>query len=199
MNEESVYFQSVVCLDQQDLSVWYRRSQDIQVVSEPSDDGADWGHVKRSHNLPDACWLHQAIGGKKGWQGAGRFWHIGLVEGKLWAKLPAFTYVLRVVLTNSKTLAHLRVSLPSSIQLSIRSRLTMTTYSYRCSLSLTIEHSSSRMSRAEGEREEWVRGFSRLLASAIIHCHVHAGPLVVSGICQTKNRVLLWIIAFFSQ
>ena len=89
------------------------------------------------------------------------------------------------------TLAHLSVSLPSSIQLSIRSRLTLTTYSYRCSLSLTIEHCSSRVSRAEGEREEWVRGFSRLLASAIIHCHVHAGTLVVSGICQTKNRVLL--------
>ena len=51
--------------------------------------------------------------------------------------------------------------------------------------------SSSRVSRAEGEREEWLRGFSRLLASAIIHCHVHAGTLVVSGICQTKNRVLL--------
>jgi hypothetical protein len=65
------------------------------------------------------------------------------------------------------------------------------TYSYRCSLSLTIEHSSSRVSRTEGEREEWVRGFSRLLASVIIHCHVHAGTLVVSGICQTKNRVLL--------
>jgi hypothetical protein len=87
----------------------------------------------------------------------------------------------------------------SSIQLSIRSRLTLTTYSYQYSLSLTIEHSSSRVSRAEGEREEWVRGFSRLLASAIIHCHVHAGPLVVRGICQTKNHVLLWIIAFFSQ
>ena len=99
------------------------------------------------------------------------------------------------------TLAHLSVSLPSSIQLSmpIRSRLTLTTYSYRCSLSLTIEHSSSRVSRAEGERQEWLRGFSRLLASAIIHCHVHAGTLVVSGICQTKNRVLLSIIAFFSQ
>ena len=99
------------------------------------------------------------------------------------------------------SLAHLSVSLPSSNQLSmpIRSRLTLTTYSYRCSLSLTIEHSSSRVSRAEGEREEWVRGFSRLPASAIIHCHVHAGTLVVSGICQTKNRVLLSIIAFFSQ
>jgi hypothetical protein len=52
------------------------------------------------------------------------------------------------------------------------------------------------VSRTEGEGEEWVRGFSRLLASAIIHCHVHAGTLVVSGICQTKNRVLLSIIAF---
>jgi hypothetical protein len=89
------------------------------------------------------------------------------------------------------TLAHLSVSLPSSIQLSIRSRLTLTTYSYRCSLSLTIQHCSRRVSRSEGEREEWLRGFSRLLASAIIHCHVHVGPLVVSGICQTKNRVLL--------
>ena len=97
------------------------------------------------------------------------------------------------------TLAHLSVSLPSSIQLSIRSRLTLTTYSYRCSLSLTIEHSSSRVSRAEGEGEEWVRGFSRLLASAIIHCHVHAGTLVVSGICQTKNRIFLSIIAFCSR
>jgi hypothetical protein len=57
-----------------------------------------------------------------------------------------------------------------SIQLSIpiRSRLTLTTYSYRCSLSLTIDHSSSssRVSRGQGEREEWVRGFSRLLSSA---------------------------------
>jgi hypothetical protein len=43
----------------------------------------DWGHEKWSHNLPDACWLHQVIGGKKGWQGAGHFWHIGLVEDKL--------------------------------------------------------------------------------------------------------------------
>ena len=97
------------------------------------------------------------------------------------------------------TLAHLSVSLPSSIQLSIRSRLTLTTYSYRCSLSLTIEHCSIRVSRAGGEGEERVRGFSRLLASAIIHCHVHAGTLVVSGICQTKNRVLLSIIAFCSR
>jgi hypothetical protein len=59
------------------------------------------------------------------------------------------------------TLAHLSVSLPSSIQLSlpIRSRLTLTTYNYRCSLSLTIEHSSSRVSRAEGEGEEsWRNG-----------------------------------------
>ena len=115
------------------------------------------------------------------------------------AKLPVFTYVLRAVLTNSHNSCHLSVSLPSSIQLSIRSRLTLTTYSYRCSLSLTIEHSSSRVSRSEGEREKWVRGFGRLLASAIIYCHVHEGTLVVSGICQTKNRVLLSIIAFFSQ
>jgi hypothetical protein len=99
------------------------------------------------------------------------------------------------------TLTHLSVSLPSSIQLSmpIRSRLTLTTYSYRCSLSLTIEHSSSRVSRAEGEGEEWVRGFSRLLDSEIIHCHVHVGNLVVSDICQTNNLVLLSIISFFSQ
>jgi hypothetical protein len=98
------------------------------------------------------------------------------------------------------TLDHLSVSLPSevsclpfSFQLSmpIRSRLTLTTYSYRVSLSLTIEHSSSRVSQGEGEREEWVRRFSRLIASVIIHCHVHPGTLVVSGICQTKNRVLL--------
>ena len=103
------------------------------------------------------------------------------------------------------TLVHLRVFLASSIQLSMptRSRLTLTTYSYRFRLSLKIEYSSSRVSRAEGrvsrtegEGEEWVRGFSRLLASGIIHCHVHAGTLVVSGICQTKNRVLLSIIAF---
>jgi hypothetical protein len=50
------------------------RLDDIQVVSAPSDDGADWGHEKRSHNLPDASWLHQVIGGKEGWQGTGHFW-----------------------------------------------------------------------------------------------------------------------------
>ena len=54
------------------------------------------------------------------------------------------------------TLAHLRVSLGSSIQLSmtIRSRLTPTTCSYRCSHTLTNDRSSSRVSRSEGEGKE---------------------------------------------
>ena len=40
-----------------------------------------------------------------------------------------------------------------------------------------------------------MRGFGRLLALyAIIQCHMHAGTLVVSGICQAKNRVLQSII-----
>ena len=46
----------------------------------------------------------------------------------------------------------------------IRSCLTPTTYSYRYSHSLTNHHSSSRVSRSEGEGEEGVRGFGRLLA-----------------------------------
>ena len=46
----------------------------------------------------------------------------------------------------------------------IRSCLTPTTYIYRYSHSLTNHHSSSRVSRSEGEGEEWVRGFGRLLA-----------------------------------
>ena len=78
-------------------------------------------------------------------------------------KLPAFTDVLRAMITSltHPTAAHLSVSLTSSIQLSmpIRSRLTLTTYSYRCSLSLTIEHSSIRVSQTGGEGETWVRGF----------------------------------------
>jgi hypothetical protein len=57
-----------------------------------------------------------------------------------------------------KIMTHLSVSLTSSIQLSIpiRSRLTLTTCSYRYSHSLTLEHSSSRLSRSEGEgRNGW--------------------------------------------
>ena len=111
------------------------------------------------------------------------------------AKLPEFTYVFGAVLINSHNSCppkRLCTIFNSTFDADpIRSRLTLTTYSYRYSLSLTIEHSSSRVSRTEGEREEWVRGFIRLRASAIIHCHVHAGTLVVSGICQTKNRAVL--------
>ncbi len=130
---------------------------------------------------PRTSWFFQ----KNGWQGAGLFWHIGLVQS--YQDSP--TCCVQCSLTHT-TLTHLSVSLPSSIQLSIRSRLTLTTYSYRCSLSLTIEHSSSRVSRAEGEREEWVRGFSRLLASAIIHCHVHVGTLVVRA--YVKQRIAFY-------
>jgi hypothetical protein len=36
------------------------------------------------------------------------------------------------------------------------------TCSYRYSHSVTLEHSSSRVSRSEGEGDEWVRGLSRL-------------------------------------
>jgi hypothetical protein len=58
------------------------------------------------------------------------------------------------------TLVRLRVSSASSMQLTmtIRSRLMSTTFRYPCSHSLTHEHSSSRVSRWEGEGEEWVRG-----------------------------------------
>ena len=96
------------------------------------------------------------------------------------------------------TSAHLSVPLASSIQVSmpIKSRLTLTTYSYRCSLSLTVEHSSIRVSRAGGEGEEWVRGFSRLVASAIIHsctCGNPSGKRYMSNKesrCAVNNRVL---------
>jgi hypothetical protein len=61
--------------------------------------------------------------------------------------------------------------------------------------SLTNDRSSSGVPTSEGGGEEWVRGFGRLLALyAIIQCHMHAGTLVVSGICQAKNRVLQSII-----
>jgi hypothetical protein len=40
----------------------------------------------------------------------------------------------------------------------IRRSLTPTTFSYPCSHSLTNEHSDSRVSRSEGEGEEWVKG-----------------------------------------
>ncbi len=59
---------------QQDLSVWYLTAEDIEVVSAPADYSADWGHENQSHNVPDSCWLHQAIGGKKGWQREGLVW-----------------------------------------------------------------------------------------------------------------------------
>ncbi len=82
------------------------------------------------------------------------------------AKLPAFTYVLRAVLTNSPNSCPPERLFSTSIQLSmtIRSRLTPTKCSYRSSQSLTNEDSSSRVTRSEGEGEEWVRGFGRLLA-----------------------------------
>jgi hypothetical protein len=64
------------------------------------------------------------------------------------------------------TIAHLSVSLASSIQLSmpIRRLLALITCCYRYSHSLRLEHSSSGVSRSEGEGEEWVREFGRLLA-----------------------------------
>ena len=59
-----------------------------------------------------------------------------------------------------QTLARLSVSLASSIQLpmTIRRSFTPTTFSYPCSHSFTNEHSRSRVSRSEGEGEEWVTG-----------------------------------------
>jgi hypothetical protein len=109
---------------------------------------------------------------------------------------------LRAVLTNSPNSCpseRLFTIFNSTFDSDQKSSYVQTTYSYRYSLSLTIEYSSSRVSRSEGEGEEWVRGFGRLLASAIIHYHVHAGNLVVSDIRQTKNRLLLSIIVFCSQ
>ena len=51
----------------------------------------DWGHENRSHNVPDSCLLHQAIGGKKGRQGEGQFWLTCWIGGrqtvsKLWRR-----------------------------------------------------------------------------------------------------------------
>ena len=45
----------------------------------------------------------------------------------------------------------------------IRSSLTLTTWSYQYSPSLTFQDSSSGVFRSEGEGEEWVRGFRRLI------------------------------------
>jgi hypothetical protein len=58
------------------MYVWATRSQCLisKVVSAPADYSADWGHEKQSHKVPDSCWLHQDIGGLKGWQGEGLVW-----------------------------------------------------------------------------------------------------------------------------
>jgi hypothetical protein len=57
-----------------------------------------------------------------------------------------------------QTLARLSVSLASAMQLTmtIRSRPKPTTSSYPCSPSFTNEHSSTGVSRSEGEGKEWV-------------------------------------------
>jgi len=43
----------------------FERPKTLKFVSAPSDYSADWGHENRSHDVPDSCWLHQAIGGNK--------------------------------------------------------------------------------------------------------------------------------------
>ena len=89
-----------------------------------------------------SCWTHQAMCGKKEWQEEGNAnfkltcWIGGRPTVQNYHHWP--TCCVQCSLTHT-TLAHLSVSLPSSIQFSIRSRLTLTKYSYRCSLSLTIE------------------------------------------------------------
>ncbi len=96
------------------------------------------------------CCLHQVIRGKEWYQEEGHFRLIWLVEVKL---CNAMSIRVRVACTAHQhpTLARLSVSLASSMQLTmtIRSRLTPTTFTYPCSHSLTNEH-SRRVSRSEG-------------------------------------------------
>ena len=80
------------------------------------------------------------------------------------AKLPAFTYVLCAVLTSSPNYCPPeRLFRIFNSTFDADQKTSYADYSYRYSHSLTLEHSSSGVSRSEGEGEEWVRGFGRLL------------------------------------
>jgi hypothetical protein len=64
VNKGSAYFQPAGCLGQQDLRVWHRWVEDIQVVWAPWDSYVDWGDENWSHEVPGSYWLHQVIRGK---------------------------------------------------------------------------------------------------------------------------------------
>ena len=87
-------------------------------------------------------------------------------RGGISVKLPAFTNVLCSVLTNSpqtyppECLFNTFNSTSDTDQTS--SYTDYMQFSMQCD-SLTIEHSCSRVSRSEGEGEEWVSGFGRVL------------------------------------
>ncbi len=127
----------------------------------------------------------------------GRFWFFWLVQVKMWTSSSIRLWWARAVLTKAHN------SCPPSSRLSVylaswmRVRITTsgaltptaTTLSYRFSRSTTNEHSTSRVATSEGEGEDLVRGFGRYSTS------MKLGTLVVSGICQAKNRFNLSIIA----
>ena len=156
-NEESAHFQPAACLGQHlKISVsdtkdrryssyrnWLSPPQIILQIEVMKADTITW------RDVPDSCRLHQGIHwwkermarGKKGWQGEGHFWHVGLVTGGRRQTVKNYQHSPMCCVLCSlthPTLAHLSVSLASSIQLSmtIRSRLTPTTCSYQCSWGL---------------------------------------------------------------